>query len=409
MTRKSLGAAAFVLCVASWLLLAGCWDFAEPEDMAHVLAMGFDLNEAGDLFKVYAQIERPPSFSGEGRGETNGAGRSSKPFWTASAYGRTPSEAMRNIVRICTKKVYWSHASVVVISERLARKGIQPILDVFERDRELRTITYPLVCEGDIESLMEAEFPLQRTGAEGLLRGVIAVSSQRSTFVKEHLSEAVATLSEPGIEMMMGRVAAVSEEESKGSSSASKEKSAQVEFSGAAIFRKDKMVGWLNEQETRGWYWLAGKVSVVPMVVQTADGETFTVEISHASRSVKPMVRDGAVRMNVEVKVVAQIRQISAPPGRPTGGLQVEPVERQVERRIREDVEAAVLKAQSLGSDIFGFGASIYRSRYAEWVKMSERWDEIFPTVAVDLNVKARTRRSGLIADQPLKKAGDGQ
>lgn len=405
MIRRASSGAAFLLCLTSLCLtLAGCWNLREPEDMAHVLAVAFDLDEKRDLFKVYAQVANPPALAGEGVSESGGARSASggKPFWTVSARGHTPLEAMRNLVPLSTKELFWSHASLLVISEKLARKGVLPIMDTFERDRQLRMIARPVVCEGDVGSLMEAEFPLEKAGAEGLLHGVTAVARQRSVFPTMFLSEAVATLSEPGIEMVIGRVEVLSGE-SKTTSSRSGVPKPPVKFSGAAVFRKDRMVGWLNEREARGWHWLMGRVSGSNLIltVPGAKGSPLTVEVSAASVKVEPLVKGDNVRMKVTLKTEGRIQEVAAPEDLAIEGETIESLKRRLAQVIRNDMEAAISKAQALRSDIFGFGWSIYRTRYNDWKKLEKRWEEIFTVIPVELNVKAEIRRSGLIAEPP--------
>lgn len=58
---------------------------------------------------------------------------------------------------------------------------------------------------------------------------------------------------------------------------------------------------------------------------------------------------------------------------------------------------AAVAKAQELDSDIFGFGAELNRTNPEKWAELRERWDEEFPRVDVQVEVKAKLRRSGLL------------
>lgn len=56
----------------------------------------------------------------------------------------------------------------------------------------------------------------------------------------------------------------------------------------------------------------------------------------------------------------------------------------------------SIRKAQSLNSDIFGWGYSVYRSDPATWKAIEKDWDQRFPEIPYELNVEFDLRRSYL-------------
>ena len=67
---------------------------------------------------------------------------------------------------------------------------------------------------------------------------------------------------------------------------------------------------------------------------------------------------------------------------------------RHVEAKIRE----LVAKAQhEYKTDIVKFGELIYKRDYKYWSEIGDRWDEIFPTVQVNVSSKVLIRNVGFI------------
>lgn len=393
-----------MLCLA--VMAGGCWNVREPENLVHVLGVAFDLDEETGLFKVYAQVANPIGMAGGGAapgGGGDGGAQMKKPFWVVSARGDTPFGAMRNLAPLTTRELFWAHTTVLVISEKLARRGILPIIDLFERERQLRMIVRPVVAEGDVGKLMEAEFPLESIGAQGMARGVSVIKFQRSIFPVQFLTEVVATLSEPGREVLIGRIEVLAEEDPKPGAPSQpgppKPPKPPAKISGAAVFRKDRMVGWLTEREVRGWHWVAGRAFRETLILSAPDdkGKLLTVEVTASSSKMEPVVEGSNVRMKVTVKAEDRIQDETAPEDLTVESELVRSLNRRLAQVIRNDMEMAIAKAQEFRADIFGFGYSIYRTRYRDWTRLKDRWDEIFPKVPVELDVEASIRRTGLI------------
>jgi spore germination protein KC len=64
---------------------------------------------------------------------------------------------------------------------------------------------------------------------------------------------------------------------------------------------------------------------------------------------------------------------------------------------IRGEIGAALAKAQELKTDIFGFGELIHRSNRQEWRKMKDQWDQIFPRLQVEMDIRCVIHSVGLI------------
>ena len=81
-----------------------------------------------------------------------------------------------------------------------------------------------------------------------------------------------------------------------------------VRVNGMAVFKKDKMVGVLSEDETRGVLWVLGKVSSAAINVEIAGGIA-SIEVLSAQGSATPVVSDGKVTMKVSVSANAKLTE----------------------------------------------------------------------------------------------------
>ena len=71
---------------------------------------------------------------------------------------------------------------------------------------------------------------------------------------------------------------------------------------------------------------------------------------------------------------------------------------RYLEQVIKNQIKLAVCQAQTLNSDIFGFGDTLRKKYPGQWAELADRWDDIFPTIELDIEVDAKIRRSNMLS-----------
>jgi len=71
-------------------------------------------------------------------------------------------------------------------------------------------------------------------------------------------------------------------------------------------------------------------------------------------------------------------------------------VEDATEQELKRQIAMTIRKAQTLNSDILGWGYSIYRSEPDTWEMVEADWDQIFPAITYEIEVEFDLRRSYL-------------
>ena len=77
---------------------------------------------------------------------------------------------------------------------------------------------------------------------------------------------------------------------------------------------------------------------------------------------------------------------------------EIEHLKNQKSEVIKSEVLAAIKKSKELKADIFGFGEAVGRKYPVEWRDMEDKWDEIYPKIEVEVNVKTQVRLMGRIS-----------
>lgn len=383
-----------ILLLLTALLLcmpAGCWNRQEINELAFVMAVGLDRASGGEPYRVTIQVAKPKAFTKE-----KGGSPQEKNFEVYTATGATPSEAVRNLSRQVPRRLLLSHCRMILISERLAAAGVEPVLDFFERSHEFRETVWVLVDRGEAHDLLKAEIDMENIPAETISH-LIKNSGETSRGYNVIMKDFLKSINTPGADPV-----AASVEFLPGTVPGGKPK---ARLAGVAVFRRDRLAGWLDGQEARGFLWVVGKAKTGIIVLDAPGGQgKIAFQFLRARRKLTPEIRDDRFVIKLEVDtegILADINVMEIASGHSMTEREqealVKEVERRVEAAIKDEVQAALRKAQQeYQTDIFGFGQVIRRRFPQEWQMVAEQWYEIYPFVEVQIEVNAKLSASGL-------------
>lgn len=137
------------------LLLSGCVG-SEPNDIAYIVAMGFDKAD-NDNYKITIQFAKTNQISG-GASEEGGSGKGIVENVTVEAPNIYSAINVAN--NIVSKKFSLSHAKLMVFSEEVAEEGLQDLMETFIRSYEIRPDMYLAVAPDGAEDYLSEVKPV---------------------------------------------------------------------------------------------------------------------------------------------------------------------------------------------------------------------------------------------------------
>ena len=121
------------MLICSCVIVTGCWNYKEIDQLAIATGATVDKNADGTVLITIEVV----NIAGDGQ------------VTYESKYveesGDTVFDAAREALTKEGKKIHWSHAKVVVISEEIAKEDITKYLDFLFRDAETREDTWLLI------------------------------------------------------------------------------------------------------------------------------------------------------------------------------------------------------------------------------------------------------------------------
>lgn len=367
----------------SLLWISGCWSTRELDRLAIVLGTGVDLEKDGQV-KLSLQIVKPSEMKVGSEGGTGGPG---KPALLLSHQGQTVFDAVRNFIAINSRRMLFSHNQVVIFGESLAENGIGSVLDFFERDPELREGAFLVIARGEAQDILAVPGGLEKVSALAFYNALSA-SDFLSKAMKVTFNDFLLAYNNKASAAVAPRIEVLKE---------AGEADEHFRIDGMAVFRKDKLAGWLTERETRGLLWVLGKVKSGILVLQDdpggQDGQ-ISMEIIKAKSKIKADFEEGKPSITVEIEEESNIGEETKPIDL-TIPEKIKEIEQKQAALITNEIEAALHKAQILNADIFRFGEELHRADPKAWSEIKDRWEEEFPDLEVQIKVITKVHHIG--------------
>ena len=114
------------------LLLSGCYNYRELNDLAIVTGISIDYDKESETFKVIVQVINPIK-------EQDATSSGEPSFINYESVGRSLQEAFRLVILDSPKQLYGSQVQVLILSETVLDGHLPDVIDYFIRDPELRS------------------------------------------------------------------------------------------------------------------------------------------------------------------------------------------------------------------------------------------------------------------------------
>lgn len=376
--------------------LTGCWDRNELNDLAVIVGFAIDKSE-DDEFLVTLQIIN------SGEVGTQMAGGSGTPVTVRSQKAATLYEATRKASTMIPRRLYISHLRVLVISEEIAKDGISDILDFISRDRDFRSDFYVIVAkESKASHTLEILTSMEKIPADQLHTSLETSQKVWAETVNVSFKDLIKNATVEGDSIVLSGIEIKGDyQEGKTmKNTESSDSAARFAYSGIALFDKFKLIGWLKEEEGKGYSYITDRITSTVEYINCPDGGKMLIEILHSKTKLKSKIKKGN-----KPKIIINSNN-SAFIGESTCAMDltnpktIRKVETLFEKEIQSIINKSIAKVQEkYQADIFGFGQEIHISHPKAWRKLKDDWSTEFSQLDVEVNVNITIKNTGAIGE----------
>ncbi|OLQ47719.1 spore gernimation protein [Bacillus licheniformis] len=357
-------------CVAPLLfcmLLAGCWDRTEINDIAFVVSSAIDKKK--EQYRVALQIPLVGQLGGQTGGGGGTAG--SKTWYVDSASGTTIKEANNKLQTSLSRTINTSHRRTVVIGEEMARDGVAPIFDILTRNPQNRLTALILVSRGEARDILNTDVQLEQFPAE-MIRELAIMATNRPVFLSRFMSD----LLEKGSDAYAPVItASKTKPGGKGKSN--------LKIDGLAIFKKDKLVDIFKDEHMTAALILLNQARQPEFILDLPNqmGKA-SIQLQKSNASFHTAEKNGKLSVTIEIRAKGIIMENqSTYETRENDQFYI--IQKALNKAIKEDVISTVHRLQKRKADPAGFQDRMIRSMAIKKNMRSKEWDDVYKDMEI--------------------------
>lgn len=388
--RKRVAIVLILIIISN--LFTGCWSKKELNELSIATALGIDKSD--DKYIISVQLINPTEIAAQ-----KSSGQSAATI-VYKAEGKSVFEALRRMTMVTSRKVYLSHVRVIVFGEQVAREGLKNLLDFLSRDTEMRANVYLLVSRNSkAEDVLGILTTLERISANKVYMSLKSTEEFWASASAVMLDEFIDSIGSKGKDAVMSGVTVKGNAEEAGTNENMKRSRGYgiLTIDNIGVFKKDKLIEWLKENESIGYNQIIGKLKSTIVTIDSPEGESVGIEIKESKSSVRGKIEDGKPKIYINFQASGDVADVqSSIDIKKTENI--DKLEKEAEKRMEKNMKAVIEKAQKeLKSDIFGFGEAFRRSNPREWKKLQKNWDEEFKNIPVEIKISVTIKGIGTI------------
>jgi spore germination protein KC len=389
--KKFIVAALFLLTI----LTSGCWDLKELQDRNFVLAVAVDsakdantaedkvasfVQTAGDKdYKLSLHMVKLTPLSGDEK-----TAQPSKTF-IFSTTGKSMFEMIRDMLGQSSKTLFFEDLDAIIISEDAIKiNGINPILDFFRRDPEMRWRTKVFIALGNAKKIIEMKMP---TGeAVGPYLSGIANNHKKNlhiTAIRTDLGY-ISQRMDNNEDIMIPRLEASNN---------------VLKAGGSAIFKDGRLVCYADEYIAQGlkFIFATEKSGVFPVECPNHPGELFIFELFEHNTTLNSHIDEqGNVYFTLDIQMIGNVGEVTCSRQHDTKDFTyIANAEQLVAKGVTINIQRTLHFLQEYQVDPLKFREKFKGQHPFQWNKIKDHWDDIYPTIPFYISTNVVIRQLG--------------
>lgn len=390
------------------LLAGGCWDRTELEDQAFIVYMGIDRDEGKHLLvTALVAVTQTMALSGQ---RMAGGGGNRFGFQILTARATTITEAINLLNTGIGRRLVLKHLRGVQLGEPLSRSGAEPVMMELFRSPLARSTVVLSQARGRAFDVISTWRPFEETNPGRAPEGLLLAAKQLHNTPPTRMHHFLMRLAAPGGDPFVSALAVnpgvtgKTEEPAPGSDGAAKAGEVPrgggnpVESVGTAVFRGDRLVGFLDIDETHLLLGLRGEggKAYITFPDPSAPDQTVTMRFQQENLPKLTAAFRGG-KPHVQVRLLFEGEVLSVPSGTDyVPAARRERLEKAAASHAERRIRGLLTKLTAWGADPVGFG-NLFRRKFMTWDDwLTYDWRKRVPDLQVDVAVKMRIRRYGL-------------
>lgn len=362
------------------LFLTGCWNYNELNKYSIVTGMAIDYKDSE--YEVSMLISN-----------TSQAEDADSKVVILSGKGKSIFQAIKDVGLISPKELYISHLSIVVVSEDVAKNGLDDLLDFLLREPQAKDNFYLTIAKDcKAKDTLAILNPLESFPSQGIADNISLTSHLQGSVAVVDFTTISKNYINKGKELSLNGLVTIGdiEDGTKVEEQQNSILKAYVKLSPLAIFKDAKLIDWASHDESVGINYINNMIKESYLNVKC--DKDFTI-INIIGNKTKIEVDKDKITVNINTEATISENTCDIDLKDPSV---IKELEDKSNKIIKDYCDEAIQLAQRLKSDIFGFGNKIYKD-FPKYYNSIENWNDHFASLDIKVNVKTSITSKGTI------------
>ncbi|MBQ8218921.1 MAG: Ger(x)C family spore germination protein [Bacilli bacterium] len=373
------------------LLLTGCYDYKELNTISILSAT--EINKIDDKYVVSAQAVNPQA--------PDKTTTTQAPFIIYNGSGKTIQEAYRKITNETSKFLYSSHLQLLIINEKVAKENIKEIIDFYLKSPPIRTEFYILISKSD--NVLDIITPINDISSSSIKETIENNVKYLGTTNTVTFNELTNMILDPNLEIVLPTIKLINDSK-EGEKIENIEKTkidTKYQLDGLAIFKDNKLQGYLNEEESKTYNILKNKINNTILTTKCDDNKYMTTEIIDSKSEIN--VKKNNIK--IKIKLSGNLNEYHC--NKPLDKTKtIKDIEKKFEKEVTNTLTSNINKIRKeYNSDIFGFLDKLYRTDYNKYKEIKNNWykstyQNIDISITSDISIISKGKVTGTIYEE---------
>lgn len=362
-----------IFIISILFLLTGCYDQKELNTIAIMTAT--EINKIDNEYIVNVQVVNPQS--------SDKTVNIQAPFIMYEGKGKTIHEAYRQIKLQSSRYLYPNHMEILIVNQNLAKEDISEIIDFYLRIPDVRTEFNVLI--GKNENILNITTPIDDVSGLSIVDTMktnnkylgITNFVTFNDFAKMNLNK--------NLEIILPSIEAIDyneKSETTENTESTKIKSL-YKLGNLAIFKDNKLKGYLTEDESISYNIIKNKVEAILITYECEKDKYMTIEAT----DIKSNINTKNKEINIKVEMTGNINETRC--NIPLNNEEnIKKLEQDIKEYIDNKIETSINNIRkTYNSDVFGFLDLIYKKDYNTYKEIKNTWNtEEYQKINININ-----------------------
>ncbi len=350
-----------ILILISIFLLTGCYNYQELNNLAIVKGASIDYQNNNYIVN-YAISNANQNKNGEFSNKTA----------LLEGKGVTISDAIAEMNLSSPKELYIGHMVVLIVSEEVAKNGINNVADFFFRN-PMSKKTFQIIVSKNCEAkdALKILSPLSTFPAENIAKNI---TSENSSFVvNTTLLSFLKSIKDPGIEPIAPSITIVGNKKSgeKEDNLTSTSIDNYVKIEPLAIFKDDIFIKWADEDFSKGLTILYNQSAAIKITSECPNGNiVFSLNSLKIDKNFKI---DNKINFKINIKANTEIEEMSCNYDLKNQN-NLKEIEKILVNKIKNILNKTINEIKETKIDSIGLGFYIYQNDYQNFLRIKDNY-----------------------------------